>query len=55
MILNEIQKQDVADYVRAITRYMETYDELYDHILSSLSSEHHESFNMGHLGNGEDF
>jgi hypothetical protein len=47
MILNEIQKQEVADYVRAITRYMETYDELYDHILSSLSSENHESFNMG--------
>ena len=47
MILNEIQKQDIADYVRAITRYMETYDELYDHILSSLSSENHESFNMG--------
>jgi hypothetical protein len=46
MILNEIQKQEVADYVKSITRYMETYDEVYDHILSSLSSAKHESFNM---------
>lgn len=47
MILNEIQKQEVADYVKSITRYMETYDEVYDHILSSLGSSEHESFNLG--------
>lgn len=57
MILNEIQKHEIADYVKGITRYMETYDELYDHILSSLSSEKHASFNLGIVFNiiDEDF
>jgi hypothetical protein len=47
MILNETQKQEIADYVFSITRYMETYNELFDHILSALSTDKSESFNMG--------
>jgi hypothetical protein len=57
MILNEIQKQEIADYVKSVTRYMETYDEVYDHILSSLSASKYESFNLGLVFNviDEDF
>lgn len=57
MILNETQKQEIADYVGIITRYMETYNELYDHILSALSAEKYESFNMSMVFNiiDEDF
>lgn len=46
MILNEIQRLEIADYVKSITRYIETYDEVYDHVLSSLTSRKHESFSM---------
>ena len=46
MILNEIQKQEVADYVKSITRYMETYNEVYDHLLSALEQEQQATFHM---------
>lgn len=39
MILNEIQKLEIADYVKSTTRYIETYDEVYDHVLSALEQE----------------
>jgi len=46
MILNELQKQELADYVKSITRYMETYDEVYDHVLSALEQEPQATFQM---------
>jgi hypothetical protein len=46
MILTEIQKQEVADYVKSITRYMETYDEVYDHLLSALEQEQQATFHI---------
>lgn len=46
MILNEIQKQEIADYVKSITRYMETYDEVYDHLLSAVEQEQQATFHM---------
>lgn len=47
MILNETQKQEVADYVSGITRYIETYNEIYDHVLSALEQEEQKSFQIG--------
>lgn len=46
MLLNEIQKQEIATYVAANTRYRETYNELYDHVLSALAQEEQATFHM---------
>jgi len=46
MILNEIQKQEIADYVKSVTRYRETYNEVYDHVLSALEQEAQDSFHL---------
>lgn len=47
MKLTEIQKQEIADYVAANTVYIETYNELYDHVLSALAEEDQDTFHMG--------
>lgn len=47
MKLTEIQKQEIADYVAANTVYIETYNELYDHVLSALAEEEQTTFQMG--------
>ena len=46
MILNEIQKQEVADYVSRNTRFIETYHEIYDHLLTAFEEEAHNSFHI---------
>jgi hypothetical protein len=46
MFLNETQKQEVADHVSGITRYIETYNEIYDHVLSALEQEEQKSFQI---------
>lgn len=47
MILNEAQQQEVADYVSGITLYIETYNEIYDHVLSALEQEEQGPFQIG--------
>jgi len=46
MILDELQKQQIAYYVRSITRYRETFDELYDHVLSAMERSAQAAFHM---------
>jgi hypothetical protein len=46
MNLDETQNQKIADHIKGITAYAETYNELYDHVLSALSSEKQHPFNM---------
>lgn len=36
MQLNEIEKKEIGDYVFRMGRYIETYNEVYDHVLSLL-------------------
>lgn len=37
MQLNEIEKKEIGDYVFGIGRYIETYNEVYDHVLNLLA------------------
>lgn len=38
MIVTETQQTEISDFIGSIPKYRETYNELYDHILSSLSA-----------------
>lgn len=57
MNLDEIQKQKIADHIKGITAFAETYNELYDHVLSAIGSENHHTFSMDVVANilDEDF
>ncbi|MGF1924846.1 MAG: hypothetical protein ACQUHE_11765 [Bacteroidia bacterium] len=36
MVLTEDQKAEIRDYIETVPKYIETYNELYDHILNSF-------------------
>jgi hypothetical protein len=39
MELNSTQKKAIGDYIFGITRYIETYNEIYDHVLNAIDQE----------------
>lgn len=46
MILTETQKTEIREFIGTVPKYQETYDELYDHILSSLGTLENENYNI---------
>ena len=46
MILTEAQQQEISTFIGSVPKYQETYNELYDHILSSLTAMDEEEYSI---------
>jgi hypothetical protein len=47
MVLTLENKLEIVDYIGGVPKYQETFDEVYDHIISALSSTENAEFNIG--------
>ncbi|RZM29093.1 MAG: hypothetical protein EOO88_06285 [Pedobacter sp.] len=46
MIVTKTQQAEISEYIITVPKYRETYNELYDHILSSLAEVEDQPFNI---------
>jgi len=49
MMLTPENKQEIADYIGGVMRYQETFDEVYDHILSAASVSDNPEFRIRYV------
>jgi hypothetical protein len=49
MMLTPGNKQEIADYIGGVIRYQETFDEVYDHILSGVCVCHNPEFSISNV------
>lgn len=47
MVLTLENKLEIVDYIGGVPKYQETFDELYDHIISALAYSENSEFNIG--------
>jgi hypothetical protein len=47
MVLTLENKLEIVDYIGGVPKYQETFDEVYDHIISALASSEKSEFNIG--------
>jgi hypothetical protein len=47
MVLTPENKLEIVNYIEGIPRYQETFDEVYDHIVSALAYSGNSEFNIG--------
>jgi hypothetical protein len=47
MVITPENKLEIVDYLSGLTRYQETFEEVYDHIISALEEVDNQVFNMG--------
>jgi hypothetical protein len=47
MVLTLENKLEIVDYIGGVPKYQETFDEVYDHVISALSCSENSEFNIG--------